>query len=399
MKQRIIGILACSIAFGCAALCMGSGMQVGLTEKTPLLQEAPAVSQTSDLTQAEISALAEAGTDALAVSGSVASSPDVNGDYISPLVTMRADPYLYKHEGMYYFTGSYPEYDRIELTCADSVNGIAAAKPKKIWTAPSTTHHVWAPEIHYIMDQWVIYYACSENGLWDIKCHALKLDGNDPMHDEWLDMGVIERLPSDNFSFNSMSLDMTVFENNARWYAIWAQKPSSSNLYLAEMETPFKIKTKPILLTKPEYSWEHSFTGSRYEYVNEGPAVMKHAGKIFVSYSAAATDANYCMGMLEIDESDDPMIIENWTKYSEPVFKTDASLQIYGPGHNCFVEGDEGEQLCVLHFRNYRDISGDSLYDFNRHAHVMKITFDRRGVPQFHLDPDEVYNSEFSNHH
>ncbi|MAH28110.1 MAG: alpha-N-arabinofuranosidase, partial [Pseudoalteromonadaceae bacterium] len=34
----------------------------------------------------------------------------------SPLVEQRADPFVYKHsDGFYYFTGSVPTYDRIEL--------------------------------------------------------------------------------------------------------------------------------------------------------------------------------------------------------------------------------------------------------------------------------------------
>src|SRR5690625_523789 len=37
-------------------------------------------------------------------------------DYPNPLVEQRADPFIYKHtDGYYYFTGSYPEYDRIVL--------------------------------------------------------------------------------------------------------------------------------------------------------------------------------------------------------------------------------------------------------------------------------------------
>lgn len=323
------------------------------------------------------------------------SSPSVNDEYISPFVTLRADPYLYKYDGRYYFTGSYPLYDRIELTSADSVNGIAAAIPKTIWTAPSTTHHVWAPEIHYIMGQWVIYYAASENGDWDIKCYALRCTGDDPMHDDWEYMGKIKVAEGDNFSnAGSMSLDMTVFENNDKWYAIWAQKPTSSNLYIAEMEDPFTLKTASMLLSRPDYDWEKGGGDA----VDEGPAVLKHAGKIFVSFSGSTTGASYCMGLLEIDACDDPMVKENWTKYPEPVFKTDESLKIYGPGHNCFVEGDNGEQLCVLHFRDYRDITGDSLYDYNRHAHVMKITFDKNGIPQFHFDPEDLYNSQFKDH-
>ncbi len=327
-------------------------------------------------------------------------SSEVNGDYLSPLVTLRADPYLYKDSetGTYYFTGSHPLYDRIELTSADSVNGIAAATPKTIWTAPSTTHHVWAPEIHYVMGKWVIYYAASENGDWDIKCYALQCKGDDPMHDDWEYMGKIKVAEGDSFSNNSgMCLDMTVFENAGKWYAIWAQKPNSSNLYLAEMEDPLTLKTKSMLLTRPDYDWERAGGQS----VNEGPAVMKHGGKIFVTYSAAATNAAYCMGMLEIDACDDPLEKSNWTKSPEPVFRTDASRKIYGPGHNCFVEGDKGELLCMLHFRDYPNIQGgdgNSLYDYNRHAHVMKVDFDRNGKPIFDFDPDELYNTGFTDH-
>lgn len=385
VKKQLSCLLACAFAFGGAALYgYIRANQNDVSEEEAL--SAPQVS------------LTEAG-ETLSAEPYVA-APSVNGDYQSPLVTLRADPYLYKYEDKYYFTGSFPEYDRIELTSADSVNGIAAAVPKTIWTMPAPPsgqrRYVWAPEIHYIMGKWIIYYAYSVAGEWGIKCCALQLNGDDPMHDEWIDKGVLEKLSDDDVSFNNMSLDMTVFENAGKWYAIWAQIRPVSNLYIAELETPTKLKTKPILLSQPEYAWELD-----REKVNEGPAVMKHAGKIFVSFSASATGYEYCMGLLEIDETDDPMVKSNWKKYPEPVFKTDPDRNIYGPGHNCFVEGDEGEQLCVVHFRSYKDIIGgnaNSLYDFNRHAHVMKITFDRNGVPQFGFDDDELYNTDFTNH-
>ena len=262
------------------------------------------------------------------------------------------------------------------------------------------TSYVWAPEIHKIKDTWVIYFTLSDGSEWNIRSCALFCTGDDPMHDDWEWAGYMQPVAGDTFSFADwgFSLDMTAFESNGRWYVVWAQKGPESNLYLAELDAdnPNKLLSKPILLTKPEYAWEQNRLS-----VNEGPGVMKHAGKIYVSYSAAATGYEYCMGLLEIDESDDLMNISNWKKYSEPVFQTDETLKIYGPGHNCFVEGDEGEQLCVLHFRSYKDIIGgndNSLYDYNRHAHVMKITFDRNGVPQFNFDPDDLYNSQFTNH-
>ena len=47
-----------------------------------------------------------------------------------------------------------------------------------------------------------------------------------------------------------------------------------SNLYIGEMETPYKLKTVQVLLTTPDYDWER--VGF---WVNEGPAVIHHDGK------------------------------------------------------------------------------------------------------------------------
>ena len=40
-------------------------------------------------------------------------------------------------------------------------------------------------------------------------------------------------------------------------------------------------------------------------WVNEGPAVIKHNGKIFLTFSASATGACYCVGMLTAEEDFD----------------------------------------------------------------------------------------------
>ena len=63
---------------------------------------------------------------------------------------------------------------------------------------------------------------------------------------------------------------------------------AASNLYLAEMESPIKLKTAQFMLTTPDYDWE------RVDFwVNEG-AVLKNNGKIFIAFSASATGACYC---------------------------------------------------------------------------------------------------------
>ncbi len=80
------------------------------------------------------------------------------------------------------------------------------------------------------------------------------------------------------------------------------------------------------MLSKPEFDWE-----CRGFKVNEGPAVLMHGDKLFISYSASATDENYCMGLLWIDRQADPLQPANWHKAPQPVFRTSYENRQYGP--------------------------------------------------------------------
>ena len=73
-------------------------------------------------------------------------------------------------------------------------------------------------------------------------------------------------------------------------------------------------------------------TGRVDFWVNEGPAVIKRGGRIFLTYSASATGACYCMGMLSASEDADPLDPASWTKERYPVLASDEALEIYGPG-------------------------------------------------------------------
>jgi len=120
----------------------------------------------------------------------------------------------------------------------------------------------------------------------------------DPMQGEWVEKGKIET-PWDSFS-----LDATAFSHRGVDYLVWAQnKPSThgnTNLYIAELENPWTLGSEPVLISRPEYNWEQQ----RY-WVNEGAYVIHRNGRLFMTYSASATDHNYCMGLLVAEEGAD----------------------------------------------------------------------------------------------
>ena len=308
-------------------------------------------------------------------------------EYNKPWILQRADPYVYKHiDGTYYFTASIPAYDGIVLRHSDTLAGLKDAEEVRVWQKHDKgimSEHIWAPELHYLNGKWYIYYAGGDiDDVWAIRPYILECADQDPMTGNWVEKGKMTRAEEDEFSFEAFSLDGTVFENRGKHYYIWAEKvgvgKQISNLYIAEMENPCKLKTVQVLLTTPDYDWERIGF-----WVNEGPAVIHHDGKIYMTYSASETGAAYCLGMLSISEDADPLDPAMWKKERYPVLETNAEKGIYGPGHNSFTEDEQGNPIMVYHARTEEKIEGNPLYNPNRHAMLMKLTWGEDGRPVF----------------
>ncbi len=304
----------------------------------------------------------------------------------NPLIEQRADPFMYKHtDGYYYFTGSVPEYDRIAIRRAKTIAGLAEAEEKTIWVKHETglmSANIWAPELHYIDGKWYVYFAAARTtetneGLFDHRMFVLENESANPLEGEWVEKGQVKT------KWESFALDATSFEHKGVRYYVWAQKDpeieGNSNLYISEMENPWTLKGEQVCITIPEYDWEKiGFL------VNEGAAILKKNGKIFMTYSASATDHNYCMGLLTADEDSDLLDPKSWVKSPEPVFTTNEANCQYGPGHNSFTVSEDGSlDLLVYHARSYKEIEGDPLYDPNRHARVQAIKWNEDGTPNF----------------
>lgn len=309
--------------------------------------------------------------------------------YNKPFIEQRADPYIYKHtDGYYYFTASVPEYDRIILRRADSLDGLIEAKEKVIWKKHEMgimSIHIWAPELHYINNTWIIYYAAGDkDDIWAIRPYVLMCKDDDPIRGTWVELGEMKGV--DDFSFQDFSLDMTVFEHKKKMYCVWAEKVSVgkkiSNIYIAELDSPNQLKSQQILLSFPDYDWERIGF-----WVNEGPAILKHNGKIYMTYSASETGACYCLGMLSIDENANLLDPRLWIKEKKAVLTSNIEKGLIGPGHNCFVKSEDGkEDIMVYHARQYDEIVGDPLYDPNRHTYIMKVQWDNNGNPRFQFN-------------
>ncbi|EKX69354.1 alpha-arabinofuranosidase [Streptomyces ipomoeae] len=302
--------------------------------------------------------------------------------FTNPIAEKRADPHIFKHtDGYYYFTATVPEYDRIVMRRATTLQGLSTAPETTIWTKHSSGvmgAHIWAPEVHFIDGKWYVYFAAgATNDIWAIRMYVLETSAANPLTGTWTEKGQIKT------TWETFSLDATTFVVNGTRYLSWAQRnPAENNntsIFIAKMLNPWTISGTPAEISQPTLSWET--IGYK---VNEGPAVIQKNGKVFLTYSASATDSNYCLGMLTASATADLLNPASWTKSQQPVFKTNASTSQYGPGHNSFTVSEDGKSdILVYHDRNYKDISGDPLNDPNRRTRYQKVYWNADGTPNF----------------
>ena len=303
--------------------------------------------------------------------------------WTNPIVPKRADPQAFLHtDGWYYLAATVPEYDRIELRRARTLAGLSTTEPKVIWRKHDRGPmgaHIWAPELHFIDGKWYVYFtAGAAENKWAIRPYALECAGPDPLADAWIERGPIK------LGWESFSLDATTFTHRGVRYFVWTQVENGvkgTNLYIARMDTPLSITGKIALLARPDREWE-----KRGPWVCEAPAVLVKNGRVFITYSASATDANYCIGLLHADAKADLLDSASWTKLPEPVLKSDPAAKVFGPGHNSFTTTPDGKtDILVYHARDYEKIQGNSLYNPDRATRAQVIRWREDGFPDFGL--------------
>lgn len=312
-----------------------------------------------------------------------ASSASAAAGFANPLVPQRADPHVTLHgDGYYYYTATVPEYDRIELRRSRSLDGLGKAEASVVWRKHASgpmSRNIWAPELHHIDGKWYLYFTAGRaDAPFDIRLYVLENAASNPLEGEWIERGQLRT------GWESFALDATTFTLNGQRYLAWTQRPPGANrhmtaVYIARMASPLAIEGPATMLTTPEYAWE-----KMTHHVNEAPAVLVKNGRVFMTYSASATDASYCLGLLTAPVTADLLDPKAWTKSPLPVFRSSAENGQYGPGHNSFTTTPDGKQdVLVYHARNYREIKGDSLFDPNRATRAQVIAWRPDGTPDF----------------
>ena len=304
----------------------------------------------------------------------------------NPVAPAGGDPWVIRHGDKYYYCYSSPVwfFGGVGVAEIPSVDKVSTEGGSQVYVAPaeegadlSHSFNYWAPELHYIRGEWYIYLACD--------------DGNNENHRMYVLKGTTQN-PTDPFEYvgqitdptGKWAIDGTVLELNGELYFIWSGWEGDVNvaqhIYIAHMSDPCTIDSERVMLSTPQYYWEK--VGE--PHVNEGPTVLQHGGKTFVTYSASGswTDS-YCLGMLTLT-GEDPMDPDSWEKAKKPVFKMEQGV-CYGPGHSSFTTAVDGSVWMIYH-GNLQSGTGWE----GRSIWISPVIFDKDGNPDFGKPEREV---------
>lgn len=305
--------------------------------------------------------------------------------YEFPVAWHKADPCIGKWNGKYYFisTNDLDREHSIYIREADSIPGLVTAQQVKIldaYTYPHLGNLLWAPELHVLNDRLYVFHAGTPQEFFEEQSHvmALKEGGNPLKASDW-EMPVRVRKKDGNYLYENsgkgITLDMTVFEAGGKHYVCWSQRQflpvdQGAWLYIAQIDPrePWKLITDPVLLSIPEYGWANNHT-----FVDEGPFALKRDGKVYLTFSSAAVDSTYVVGLMTGDEHADLLNPENWVKENYPLLTSRSVEGEFGTGHNAYVTDDEGFVWNTYHARPG--------LDGPRSSGIRRVHFNAEGFP------------------
>ncbi len=301
-----------------------------------------------------------------------------------PFTENRADPCCMYRDGKYYFiaTNDADGNHSLYMRCSDTLQGVATAK-ETLYLDSATYEGIggllWAPEFHEIDEQLYIFHAATPGEFFWEESHVMKLrEGGDPMcREDWSKPHMVVKKDGTPLceAGKVISLDMTTFEYEGDVYAMWSQRQflpvdQGAWLYLAKIDRkePWKLLNDPVCIVKPEYGWENNHT-----FVVEGPFALEKDGQLMITYSGAAVDATYVVGLLKPVMGSDIMDPANWTRSNYPYMSSRSAEDEYGTGHNSYLVDENGLTWNFYHGR--RGVTGP------RSSGARRVHFDIDGEP------------------
>ncbi len=315
-----------------------------------------------------------------------------------PIARDRADPDVCLWNGKYYFiaTNDADQNHTLYIREADTLQGLVTA-PETLLLDSTSFEGIggllWAPEFHEINGRLYIFHAATPGEFFWEESHIMSLrEGGNPMNrEDWSAPKRVCRKDGSDIceAGKEITLDMTCFEWQGDYYVIWSQrqflpKDLGAWLYIAKLnpDEPWKLASDSVVLSKPDYGWANNHT-----FVDEGPFALIRGDRLFITFSSAAVDTSYVVGLLQIEKGRDLLDRKNWKKTGYPLLTSRSMPGEFGTGHNAYVIDPDGEIWNTYHARPGTDAP--------RSSGIRRVHFDIDGEPVLDLTEDHDLLPEF----
>ena len=284
------------------------------------------------------------------------------GTFQNPL-NPSADPWLGFAEGEYHLATT--QGDCVRLWSAKSIGGLKDVKPVMIW---GRGQGVWAAEFHRLQGKgglrWFCYFTKTDGAderhrmfVMESKTDSIKGPYGEPQQ--------LETDPKNEF----YAIDGHVFQQGGKLYFLWAGHPGHQ-LFISRMKDPLTLTGKRVMIPA---------SGFGCEEVREGPYVVTHGERVFLTYSACDTGKpDYKVGYLWADVKSDPMKVGSWTQEGQPLLERADGNGVFGPGHHGFFKSPDGKEDWIVYHGKVT-----SVYTYKgRSTRAQKLEWNDQGFPR-----------------
>lgn len=258
-------------------------------------------------------------------------SSDIDSGNLASVPVPLGDPFILLYNDTYYAYG----------TSAENGIEVFVSTDLKSWKRPEGTKEglalhkddvwadrwFWAPEVYYVKGKFYMYYSADEHicvAVSDSPLGPFKQSVQKPM------------IEGEKCIDNSLFID-----DNGKPYLFFDRFNDGNNIWVAELtDDLLNIKSetmhKCINVSQP---WEEV-----WPRVNEGPFVLKHKDKYYLTYSANSYESPF-YGIGCATASD---LMGEWTKYDwNPLLQKPGNL--VGVGHGAIFVDKDGAMRFVFH--------------------------------------------------
>lgn len=289
-----------------------------------------------------------------------------------------ADPWVFRHEGMYYMTKTGGR--EIRLWKAANLGDLAHGVSTVIYAPPSGyefSKDLWSPEIHHLTDEeaggaglggWYLFVGGQPETVTNfsgIRAFVLKAKDPNNLQGEWVnpvtgEVNVPQKLefPGTDINIKESCGGSSILRINGKAYltfvtSVGRETTGTPEYYfyqkimICDIINPWTI-ANPVEICRPTTKWEKGGASSTHpEVVECSTAFYGTEGDIYVVYSGSGYWTEYYCLMYLKYQGGDPKDPANWVKNPEPFFLR--SDEINGNGHGCYIVDDDGQKWVVYH--------------------------------------------------